>query len=322
MNIQRKSIAQERSSSMVPEMSNQKPEIPLVSIVTPTYNQAEYLTETIESVLAQSYPNIEYIVLDDGSTDNTQDVLSRFDGRIRHERHPNVGQAKTLNRGWKMSRGSLLGYLSSDDRLLPDAVTRLVEGLTQHINAAVVYCDYDLIDAKGRFFRSVKAEEFSLNRLTVDLVCQPGPGALFRRDVFERAGGWNESLRQVPDFEFWLRASRFGHFIRLPEILAQYRIHEESTSFRPISAERSLEVVQVMKFYWKGVDSPEEARRSIATAQVISGKSHFQSGRLLNGLKQFYAAFCRDPSIFLAGTTWRMMSSGLLRRMLYFVKNR
>lgn len=303
------------------EIYKTKEVLPLVSIVTPTYNQAEYLAETIESVLSQTYPNIEYIVLDDGSTDNTQEVLSRFDGRIRHECHSNVGQAKTLNRGWGMSSGSLLGYLSSDDRLIPDAVARLVEGLMKHMEAAVVYCDYDLIDAKGRRFRSVKAEDFSMNRLTVDLVCQPGPGALFRREVFERSGGWNESLRQVPDFEFWLRTSRFGNFVRVPGILAQYRIHEESASFRPISAERSLEVVRVMTVYWDRVDSPE-ASRSIATAKVISGKSHFQSGRLIDGLKQFYDASCRDPSILLNGMTWRMMSSGLFRRMLYFVNKR
>jgi glycosyltransferase involved in cell wall biosynthesis len=307
--------------SIMSEISSQKKHFPLVSIVTPTYNQAEYLAETIESVLSQTYSNIEYIVIDDGSTDNTQEVLSRFDSRIRHERHSNVGQAKTLNRGWAMSSGSLLGYLSSDDRLVPDAVARLVEGLSQHMEAAVVYCDYDLIDAKGRRFRSVKAGDFSISRLTVDLVCQPGPGALFRREVFERSGGWNESLRQVPDFEFWLRASRFGYFIRVPEILAHYRIHEESASFRPISAERSMEVVRVMTGYWDGVDSPE-ASRSMATAKMHSGKSHLQSGRLIDGLKQFYDAFCRDPSILLNGMTWRMMISGLFRRMLYFVNKR
>ena len=101
--------------------------LPLVSIVTPTYNQAEYLAETIESVLAQDYPNIEYIVLDDGSTDSTPEVLNRYSGRVRWERHDNMGQARTLNKGWAMSRGEFIGYLSSDDLLLPDAISKLVE---------------------------------------------------------------------------------------------------------------------------------------------------------------------------------------------------
>lgn len=298
-----------------------KTELPLVSIVTPTYNQAEYLTETIESVLAQTYPNIEYIVLDDGSTDNTQEVLSRFYGRIRYERHSNVGQAKTLNRGWAMSSGSLLGYLSSDDRLSADAVARLVEGLTQHTEAAVAYCDYDLIDAKGRPFRSVKAEDYCVERLTVDLICQPGPGALFRREVFEHTGGWNETLRQVPDFEFWLRASRFGCFLRVPETLAHYRIHEGSASFRSISSERSLEIVRVMEKYWDGDDS-EKASRSLAKSKIVAGKNHMQSGRLIDGLKICFDAFFCNSAIFFNVMTWRMIGSGLFRRMLYFANKR
>ena len=90
-------------------------QFPLVSIVTPTYNQAQYLAETIDSVLEQDYPNVEYIVLDDGSTDDTSSVLERYNGLIRHERHANMGQARTLNCGWAMTNGQIIGYLSSDD---------------------------------------------------------------------------------------------------------------------------------------------------------------------------------------------------------------
>src|SRR5207247_391526 len=94
---------------------------PLVSIVTPAYNQAEYLAETIESVLAQDYPNLEYIVLDDGSTDHTREVLKKYDGKLRWESHKNMGQARTLNEGWRKANGVYIGYLSSDDILYPGA---------------------------------------------------------------------------------------------------------------------------------------------------------------------------------------------------------
>jgi len=305
----------------MPETSNQKQELPLVSIVTPTFNQAEYIVETIESVLAQTYPNIEYIVLDDGSTDNTQEVLSRFNGRIRHEQHSNVGQAETLNRGWAMSSGSLLGYLSSDDLLKPHAVTNLVQTLLDHPFATVVYCDFDLIDSTGSIIRQVRTENFSINRLKRDLVCQPGPGALFSREVFDQAGGWNDALRQVPDFEFWLRASRFGPFIRAPEILASYRIHEGSASFRPTTEERSMEIVGVMTKYWGGLESPE-AKKSIATARLIAAKSHLQSGRLVASLRQWSSAVSLSPSVLLSPSAWRMMLSGFLRRFLYRLRGR
>lgn len=295
--------------------------LPLVSIVTPAYNQAGYLAETIESVLAQEYPNIEYIVLDDGSTDSTPEVLQRYNGRVRWERQDNMGQARTLNRGWSMSGGSLLGYLSSDDRLKPDAVGQMVRALVNQPESVVAYCDFDLIDAKGRSFRTVYAEDFNADRLRVDLVCQPGPGALFRREVFEKTGGWIGQLRQVPDFEFWLRASRFGPFVRVPRVLAHYRIHDGSASFRPTTTERSMEIVEVMSAYW-GVRSGPQVRRSLATAHQIAAKSHAQSGRLGACIVEWRKAAHYFPAIVLSIRPWRMIFSGLVRRMVYQLRGR
>ena len=294
---------------------------PLVSIVTPAYNQAEYLAETIDSVLAQDYPNIEYIVIDDGSTDETPAVLQRYDGRVRHERHPNMGQANTLNRGWEMARGSLIGYLSSDDWLEPNAISKLVKALSERPDAVVAYCDFQLIDAQGRGYRMVQAEEFSQKRLSVDLVCQPGPGALFRREVFDRTGGWAGRLLHVPDFEFWLRASRFGPFIRVPQMLAHYRIHHGSASFMVTTAERSMEIVGVMIAHWGGQSGPEVGR-SMAAAHLFAAKSHAQSGRMGASFLQCLAAVRYRPAALLAPAAWRMLLAGLLRRVGYYMLRR
>lgn len=296
-------------------------DLPLVSIVTPAYNQAEYLAETIESVLAQDYPNIEYIVLDDGSTDATPEVLARYNGRIRWERQENMGQAKTLNKGWAMSSGTLLGYLSSDDRLTPNAVTHLVARLQREYSAVVAYCDFELIDAKGRCFRTVQAEDFNASRLQVDLVCQPGPGALFRRKIFETTGGWAGHLRQVPDFEFWLRASRFGDFVRIPEVLAHYRVHEGSASFRPTSAERSMEIVDVMTAYW-GDQDHALARRSMSTAHLFSAKSHAQSGRTQPALIAAAHSIRLNYGQLVKSSFWRTMLSGGFRRLAFKIARR
>lgn len=291
-------------------------ELPLVSIVTPAFNQAEYLTETIESVLAQDYPNLEYIVLDDGSTDQTSEVLKKFDGRIRHERHANMGQAGTLNRGWGMASGSLIGYLSSDDRLAPHAVSSLVQALIENQDAAVAYCDFELIDAKGRTFRRVQTEAYDVHRLCVDLVCQPGPGALFRREVFDHTGGWAEHLRQVPDFEFWLRASHQGVFIRVPEVLAHYRVHDGSASFSSTTEERSMEIVQVMEDFWAG-QIGTNVNHSMARAHLLAAKSHVQSGRLVTGFGHWCRSIQKRPEALLSLFTWRALFSGLLRRIGY-----
>ena len=293
--------------------------LPLVSIVTPAYNQGEYLAATIESVLAQDYPKLEYIVLDDGSTDNTPEVLKKYGGRIRHERHENMGQANTLNRGWAMSAGSLIGYLSSDDLLEPNAVSKLVETLLARQDASVVYCDYTLIDAQGRRFRKVRSEEFNASRLCEDLVCQPGPGALFRREVFDQTGGWVGQLQQVPDFQFWLKAFKFGPFVRAPHVLAHYRIHDASASFRPITTKRSMEIVDIMSEYWRGQTGPEVSK-SMAKAHIIAAKNHAQSGRIMDCLFTWIKAIRFSSRMLLSISAWRIVASGMLRRAIHRVR--
>lgn len=290
--------------------------LPLVTIVTPAYNQAEYLAETIESVLAQDYPNLEYIVLDDGSTDHTLEVLRGYDGRIRYERQENMGQAKTLNRGWGMGHGSLLGYLSSDDRLAPNAISQLVNALVSRPDAAVAYGDFELIDANGRSFRKVRTEDFEEKRLCVDLVCQPGPGALFKRGIFDITGGWSGKLRQVPDFEFWLRVSQFGTFIRVPEFLAQYRVHEESASFRPISMERANEIVYVTRQRWDG-SACADAATALGNAFLISARHHIQSGRIKEAALALQSALRSNTNLIFSLFAWRIVIRSLMRRLYY-----
>jgi glycosyltransferase involved in cell wall biosynthesis len=295
--------------------------LPLVTLVTPAYNQGEYLAETIDSVLAQDYPRLEYIVLDDGSTDNTPAVMQRYVGRIRQERQANMGQARTLNRGWAMGRGTLLGYLSSDDRLAPQAVSRLVAALQGQPQAVVSYGDFNVIDTRGQHIRTMRSEDFDVDRLAVDLVCQPGAGVLFRREVFERTGGWSEDLRQVPDFEFWLRASRYGPFVRVPEVLAAYRVHEGSASFRATTAARSDEIVHVMQAHW-AAQGGTRVQRSLATSHLLAARSHAQSGRLREAVRHWWLAARRSAAVALSPRGSRILLAGLLRRTAYRARER
>ena len=292
-----------------------------VSIVTPAYNQAAYLQETIESVLGQDYPALEYIVLDDGSIDSTPEILRRCDARVRWERHENMGQARTLNKGWQMSKGEFIGYLSSDDRLRPDAVSSLVKALQGNARSVVAYCDFDLIDGSGKKIRTVATEEFDRKRLTEDLICQPGPGALFRRTVLDAIGGWREDLRQVADFEFWLRAASLGDFVRVSNALAQFRIHDGSASFRAISPARSMEIVETMAAYWAG-NRGSAARRSLARANIIASRSHAQSGRPVQSLQRLLTALRIHPASALQAKTWTPLVSGMLRRAYYKLVHR
>lgn len=182
------------------------PALPLVSIVTPAYNQAEYLAAAMTSVLEQDYPALEYIVIDDGSRDDTlavaRAVAETHPERVQVLTQANAGQAATLNRGWAMARGEILAYLSSDDALCPGAVRTMVQALQSRPEVGVAYCDFWLVDPQGRRVRAHVSQEFDVQAMQVGLVCHPGPAAFFRRSVFETTGGWDVRRRQVPDFEF------------------------------------------------------------------------------------------------------------------------
>jgi glycosyltransferase involved in cell wall biosynthesis len=291
---------------------------PLVTIVTPTFNQAEFIVDTVESVLNQTYQYIEYLVIDDGSTDVTPELMRCYDKKLSYIQQENMGQAATLNRGWHLSAGQIIGYLSSDDCLKPTAVEELVKALLDSPDAILVYPDFDLIDASGNVFRQVQTEEFSIDRLEIDLVCQPGPGALFKKEIFNEIGGWNESLRQVPDFEYWLRASQKGQFKRVAKSLAYYRVHEDSGAFRPVPIDRSNEIIKVTKFHWKASQKKRTGKqKALSNAHLIAAKSHLQSGRLWTGLVSWITALKLQPTKIINIKTWRLILSGLLRRQIH-----
>jgi glycosyltransferase involved in cell wall biosynthesis len=294
---------------------------PLVSIVTPVYNMDYYIEETIESVLSQDYKKIEYFIINDGSSDDTQKILEKYKGKyglnIMHQK--NMGQARTLNRGWMLSKGDYIGYLSADDLLKKNAISNLVDKI-KNTNLSVVYPDFELIDANSRYIRTVRTEDFNFNRLTLDLVCQPGPGALFQKKIFDALGGWNETLLHVADFEFWLRVAKVGDFSRVPEVLASFRIHEGSGSVKKVSKDKSDEIVKVMQNYWAG-SKAETQKISLATAKIISARSHAQSGRYANALHSWLQGIIYSPKKGLSYAALKLIFSGLIRRMFYRLNN-
>ncbi|WP_162250870.1 glycosyltransferase family 2 protein [Pelomonas sp. Root1217] len=299
---------------------------PLVSIVIPAYNQGEYLEAAIESVLTQRHPCLECIVIDDGSTDDTLAVAHRCaqrhaPSRLKVFTQPNAGQSAALNRGWALARGEILGYLSSDDRLCEGAVETLVAELVARPDATVAYCDYWLTNAQGQRMRPHVAAEFNIEAMHVDLVQPPGPGALFRREVLARAGGWNTALRQVPDFDFWLRASTLGPFVRVPRCLAECRIHDGSSSFRMMSRQRADEIVDVVTTFWRERHG-RGARRARSNALTLSARNHAQSGRVFAALACFAQAVWLGPATLFDLGVWRRLLSGFARRAYYGLRTR
>jgi glycosyltransferase involved in cell wall biosynthesis len=267
---------------------------PLVTIVTPTYNQAGFLAETIESVLAQDYPNIEYIVIDDGSTDATAEVLERYAERVRCLRHDNMGQARTLNKGWELAQGKYIGYLSSDDLLHPTAISELVRTLEANGNIVCAFPDSDLIDARSKVVKRQVCRPFDLEDLIVRQECYIGPGALFRRAAYAVAGGWRPELRLAPDREFWIRLARHGEFHFLPRSLAGYRLHPQSISYKVVSEEVSREYLLVLDEYFARPSLPASiARRkeeAYGHATLLLARNALRAGQFARGLELYRKA--------------------------------
>lgn len=293
---------------------------PLVSIVIPAFNAADYLREAIDSVLAQDYPRVELVVLDDGSTDNSVEILKSYPaGLFRWESHANMGQSATLNKGWGMARGTILSYLSADDALLPAAVSRSVAVLNNHKNVVMTYCDYILMDAESDDIRRVHAPEFDYEKMLADIVVQPGPGVFFRGSAFTEIGGWNPSYRQVPDLEYWLRLGLKGTFRRIPEVLAKFRVHDQSQTYGESSVAKAEECLRVIDDYFENPGLPETSRvleeRAKGNAHLFVARMHLRAGRyraMVNHLQQAARLY---PRALLSLHAVRLLGNGLLFRI-------
>lgn len=212
-------------------MSNNRESQPLVTIVTPSFNQGAYLRATLDSVLKQTYPLIELIVVDGGSNDDTVPILKQYaqayPDRLTWTSEPDRGQADAINKGLRHASGDVLAYLNSDDTYEPDAVklavstfqrlpeVGLVHGLGMHIDPTGLSLDP---------YPSEPCDHQSLSRYCT--ICQPT--AFWRRRVYETLGGFDESLQYGLDYDYWIRASRHFAFGFIDRHLANTRLHADA----------------------------------------------------------------------------------------------
>ncbi|KTD43972.1 glycosyltransferase [Legionella parisiensis] len=202
--------------------------LPLVSIVTPSYNQGRFLKRTIDSVLSQDYPHIEYIVIDGGSTDDSVDILSSYSDRFFWISEPDNGQTHAINKGMKQAKGEIFAYLNSDDVLTPGAIQKVVDFFLNHPTCDMVYGQADYINEHDNIIGTYRTDEYSFNRLSRDcMICQPS--AFWRRRVVEKIGLFDEQLHFVMDYDYWLRIAKAGmdiHFLH--EKLSCSRLYPET----------------------------------------------------------------------------------------------
>lgn len=205
----------------------------VVSVVMPTFNRAEYILEAVHSVLAQTFPALELVIVDDGSTDATPEIIrSVTDSRIRYLRQDHRGVSTALNTGWRAAQGEFIGRLDSDDRWLPELLATLVPRLQTGSNVALAYGRAQWIDAQGNLLPNISGtnEKFpgqTLKSLLYGDFVTP-MAVVINKKCLERVGGYDESLRANEDWDLWIRLAEFYRFVYVDRVLAHYRVHSQN----------------------------------------------------------------------------------------------
>jgi glycosyltransferase involved in cell wall biosynthesis len=253
-----------------------------VSVVTPCLNPGKHLAATIQSVLSQDYPHIEYMVMDAGSTDGTLDLLRSFGDRLRWISEADRGQADAINKGFSGTKGQVLAWLNADDTYAPGAIRAAMEFLTEHTDVDMVYGNADFIDADGKLIGPcAHIEPFSRNRLIhySDFIVQPA--AFFRRSAFEAVGGLDVNLHWSMDYDLWIKLSERHTIQYLPRTLANYRWLGASKTASG-GWKRLDEIRSVLRRH--GFDTPAYVRLECINALMGEAMESCTAGKIFRAL--------------------------------------
>jgi glycosyltransferase involved in cell wall biosynthesis len=218
--------------------------LPKICIVTPSFNQAAFITEALESVKEQRYPATEHIVIDGGSTDGTVDILRRYStapgwDHLRWVSEPDRGQSDALNKGFRMATGDIVGWLNSDDRYRPNCFRSVVEGFDINPGTDILYGDYTWIDEKGQITQIRREIAFSYFILKYHHTLYiPSTATFYRSKIFDDGNFIDQNLHFSMDYEFFLRLARTGyHFKHISKLLADFRWHSQSKTVASVEGQ-------------------------------------------------------------------------------------
>lgn len=210
---------------------------PLLSIVTPSYNQGRFIAETIRSVLEQDYPNLEYIIMDGGSTDDTVDVIRSYEDRFAQaNRHfawvseKDRGQTDAINQGFARATGEILAWINSDDTYLPGAFREAVLFLEENPDVGMVYGDANLVDEQGIFLSKFPARQTDYRRLRRGSVHIPQQASFFRAALWRQVGPLDPSFYFAMDYDLWVRLAKIAPLRYHPHLWANFRLHGQGKS--------------------------------------------------------------------------------------------
>jgi len=228
--------------------------LPTITVITPSYNQGKFIQQTVESVLSQGYPSLEYIVMDGSSTDDTLTVLEPYRSRLTLISEPDRGQADAINKGLRRATGEIVCWLNSDDFFLPDALLTVGRYFAAHSDIDWLTADCLIVDDVGipiqqpiRYYKKLLRSLPNQAYLGLtNAVCQPA--TFWRRSVHDRLGYLNESLHFTMDYDFWLRLAQQSPPAVLQKSTSAFRIHGQSKGGQQY-IEQFLEDEQIMQLY-------------------------------------------------------------------------
>lgn len=226
--------------------------MPRISIITSSYNQGEFIERTIESVLAQRYPDFEHIVVDGMSTDATPEILARYP-HLHVIREPDNGQADAINKGFRRATGDILCFLNSDDTFMPGALARVAREIDPARARHVVLGRCRFIDENDRFLGVEHPSAFESHRRVLEIwkgYCIPQPAVFWTPEVWRRCGPLNEHEQLLLDYDLFCRFSKVYAFHPIDQVLATYRLHTQSKTSSVTDQQRLADSIQVSRRYW------------------------------------------------------------------------
>ena len=279
--------------------------MPLISVIIPVYNGGKTIQETIESVLNQTLSNIELIVINDGSQDNTLEIVASIqDSRIKVFSYPNAGVNASRNRGVSQASGDFIAFLDADDLWTPDKLETQLRALQENDQAAVAYSWVDYIDGSNRFLHPgvhVTATGDVFKELLVLNFLENGSNPLIRRQALAQVGDFEESLTHAEDWDMWLRLAAQYHFTAVPSPQVLYRVSTHSTSADVLKLEagclqvleRALNQVPESLHYLKKY-SKARFYKGLSCKALVSGSPG--SGRGITAARFLWHSIRNDPS--------------------------
>jgi len=286
---------------------------PLVSIITPSYNQAAYLEQTLTSVLEQDYPRLEYLVIDGASTDGSVDIIKKYADKLAFwVSEKDSGQSEAINKGLARAKGDILAWLNSDDYYLPGAIAAVIKVFEENPDVVLVYGNMLAVDAKGETINLLKYNQLNL----ADLLCFQiigQPAVFFRRESLKKAGGLDATYHFLLDHHLWLRIALQGHILHVDKTWAAARYHAKAKN-RAKAAEFGREAFRI--FDWaKSQPGLAEAvsgveRRARASAHRVDARYLLDGDQPWLALKAWvHALFIHPPT---ALTRLNILVSALL----------